>query len=191
MQGLIMNYDSMVQLQNRVKTTLIAGIKRDWEAALEAATEAGRQTVVGVNKLRACGEKLKELAGHDQINLIFFHTIEEYLPKTLRYREARMAVLVANKLRADVETVQEARIAQRELFAAMLDYHEPRRITEQASHESNPWSDFVSEAARFTSLFGHLEEEPMIAWSREKLKKFADVTKPVVDKYNEAVQLLK
>lgn len=186
-----MNFDSTAQLQNRVKSTLIAGIKRDWEEALEAATEAGRQTVVGVNKLRACGEKFKELAGHDQINLIFFKTVEEQLPKTLRYREARMAVLVANKLRSDVETVQEARIAQRELFAAMLDYHEPRRLNGQASHESNHWSDFVSEAARFTALFDHLDDSPMTAWSREKLKKFADVTKPVADKYNEAVELLR
>lgn len=186
-----MNVDTTTQLQNRVRSTLISGIKRDWSDAWEAATEAGRQTIIGVNKLRACGEKLKQLSGHEQINLIFFKTIEDQLPKSLRYREARMAVLVANKLDRDVKTIQEARVAQRELFATMMDYREPRRLSEQSAHETNPWSDFVSEAARFTALFDCLDDSPMTKWSREKLKKFADVTRPVVDKYNEAVQLLK
>jgi hypothetical protein len=175
------NEEKTQALERKVSKTLLAGIARDWTAAEAAAKSAGEQTIIGVNRLRACGDKLKQLCGHEQITCEFYERVREQLPKTMRYTSARAAVHLANRLDKDVETVQEAAMVQRDMFAALRDFKEPKRLEAQTAHESNPWSEFVNDVSSLTSLFSRLEVDNMEAWDSERLGKFIDTTQPVAD----------
>jgi hypothetical protein len=180
------------KLDTKAHKALLTGIGRDWKAVEEAATEAGKQTVVAVNRMRACGDKLKQLCGHDQITLEFYSTVKSQLPKSMQFTAARSAVHISNRLSADVNTVQEAMAVQRELFTALDEYREPKRLAQQTAHDVNPWSELVSKAMGFTAFFGQLmEDEPMEAWGQDKLSNFVSTTNPIVDANTAAKALLK
>ena len=179
-------------LDTKAHRELLKGIARDWAAASTAAKTAGQQTVIGINRMRACGEKIKLLCGHDQISLDFYTSVATLLPKEMRFEAAKRAVHISNKLADDVHTPQEALAAQRDLFTATMECAEPRRLTDQVAHESNPWSELISKANGFTVFFGQLEEdEPMEKWSDEKLRSFVTNTKPIATAYQAAEALLK
>ena len=175
------NEEKSIQLAGKAHKALFAGIARDWKAAEEAATAAGKQTIIGVNKLRACGEKLKQLCGHEQFALDFYQRVHDKLPKSMRYTAARAAVHLANRLTEDVKTVQEAAMVQRDLFAALGEYREPKRIEAQTGHISNHWNEFVSDVLSLTSLFTKLDVDNMEEWNSDQLRKFIDTTQPVAD----------
>ena len=183
------NEDKSRQLETKAHKALLVGIARDWKAAELAAKEAGKQTVVGINKLRSCGEKLKELCGHEQIGMDFYMRVQAQLPKTMRYASAKAAVHVANRLKEDVKTVQEAFVVQRDLFTAMMEYKEPKRLEAQTAHEYNPWNEFVSGAASFTRMFDELKTDAMQSWGRDQLDTFIRATEPIVKQHETAVKL--
>jgi hypothetical protein len=181
-----------MQLEHKADKALLAGIARDWSAVEAAAQSAGKQTIIGINKMRACGEKLKQLAGHEQINADFFQSVTLSLPASMSYTGARGAVHISNRIEKDVKTVQEAVAVQKELFAAVGDFKEPKRLVEQTAHESNHWDSFVSIGQSFSNLLTELEKSAtMEKWEREKLERFVATTKPISDKHNAAVELLK
>lgn len=184
------NADNTAKLEAKAQKALLEGIDRDWSAAEEAAKRIASRTIFAINKLRSCGMKLQQLCGHEQLSMDFFVRIKDRLPKTMHYTGARAAVHVANKLAQDVETIQEARAVQKDLFEGLLDCREPKRLVQQTSHERNFWNDFVASAASFAGLFDKLEDEPMENWGQEKLRKFVETTEPIAMKHHKAAELL-
>lgn len=178
------------KLESKAHKALLSGIARDWAAVEAAATEAGKQTVIGVNRLRACGEKFKQLCGHDQLTLDFFMRHRDSLPKSMSYTGAKCSVHVSNRIEQDVETPQEALFIQRDLFLAINAYTEPKRTAPQQLHDSNPWSEFISGVSSLTSLLDRLDDRPMSEWPREKLEQFVKTTQPVVEKHAAAVKMI-
>lgn len=186
------NEENTEALQRRANKKLLEGIARDWTAAESAATETGKHLIVAVNRLRACGEKLKMLAGHEQITAEWYESVRKDLPKTMRYTSARAAVHISNKVEADVKTVQDAMLIQKDLFGAMNAWREPKRVADQSSHENNPWDTLVNDAASLLSLFDGMEKaEPMDQWGKVKLQTVIETTRPFVEKHDAAEELLK
>jgi hypothetical protein len=172
------------------RTELLLLASKDWAAAKQAATEAGKLEIVAINKIRDCGLKLQEASDREHFSFTFFTRVQDQLP--MGFAEAKFAVNLARKLDKPVTTLDEARQARRVLFEALGAATAPKRIGEQSAHEEeNPWSIFINTAATFTSLFEKLDDEPMEKWKRDKLKKFVQTTKPIVEKHEAAVALLK
>jgi hypothetical protein len=184
------NEEKSAQLAGKARAALLVAAGRDWLAAEAAANEAGRATVTGINRLRACGEKLKQACGHEQMTLAYFVHFKDALPASMTYTGAKEAVHISNRISADVTTVQDAMLVQRDLFAALGDFKEPKRLEAQVAHDSNPWSEFVAGLTRLTALFPKLTVDAMQDWSRDKLSTFTRETQPIADANARAKQLL-
>ena len=87
-------------------------------------------------------------------------------------------------------TIQESMLVQKDLFAAVLEFHEPKRIAAQVAHESNPVTDFVSWGASFQTFFSKFDDAPMEKWGRDKLETFVRTTEPIVEQHQKARAML-
>ena len=184
------NEEKSAQLAGKARAALLVAAGRDWLAAEAAANEAGRATVTGINRLRACGEKLKQACGHEQLSLAYFMHFKDSLPDSMTYTGAKSAVHIANRISEDVKTVQDAMLVQRDLFAALGEFKEPKRLEAQTAHEANPWSEFISSLTGLTALFPKLAVDDMASWGRDKLSTFTRETQPIADANARAKQLL-
>lgn len=177
-------------MTSNARAALFEAAGEDWREAKAASAKAGELEIIAINRLRDCGMKLREAADHVRPSLEWFQRNRDHLPEDMTWGGFRFCVNVSHQLSEAITDLQEARQARRSLFQAFGDEQAPKRLHEQNGHESNPWSDFVSETARLLTFADRLEEEPMTKWSREKLNAFARTTKPVVDRYNQALKLL-
>jgi hypothetical protein len=186
----ITNAERTQQLNTAAQKALLKGIARDWKACEEVASDLGKLTIKGVNLLRVVGEQIKQVTGHEQVGFDFWQRHHAVLPASLTYAKAKCAVHVANRNPKPVTTVQEAMAAQRDLFAAMAEYTEPKRLAAQTGHDRNLWSDLVSGVASLDSIFHKLNPSPMAQWRRDELEKFVETTKPLVQRAKEAATIL-
>ena len=77
--------ESSKQLATKANAALFKGASADWTAAKEAAAEAGKLEIVAINRIRSCGMKLKEAAGHEKPSFEFYRSASAQLPKDMSF----------------------------------------------------------------------------------------------------------
>jgi len=160
-----------------------------FERARANASDAAVLEVEGMNNLRLAGLQYQEAAGHEQVTLAFYRRVIEDLPKGMTFHALKACVHVARNYPDKIKTLNEARAARQLMFVAFGEIETRRREIPQTAHDHNPWNDFVSTAASFTTLFQKLEEQPMEQWEPEKLDGFIRETLPIVEKHEAAKRL--
>ncbi len=187
----MLSYDENAQaLSTAARRELLKSAGEDFTAARAAANRAAECEIEAINKLRECGIKLREAALHENPSLAFFKNVQAELPAAMTFSAMKFCVHLAHTIDEPITTLEEARTARRRLFEALGDEPASRRLEQQNVHDRNPWSEFISGASKFTSLFSELEEEPMADWSRDKLRKFVATCKPIAEKFHRAESLL-
>jgi uncharacterized alpha/beta hydrolase family protein len=187
----ITNADKSAKLQTKARKALMVSAGRDWENSKLAVEAAAKLLVKGANLARQVGIKMIEAAGHEQISFEWFHNHAEDLPKGMTFPALKKCVHIAKHFEGEIKDMNQVRQVQQSLFEAFGQADAPKRIEDQTPHESNPWSEFISGAASFTRMFDDLDTDRMDDWGRDKLTKFVETTKPIVEKHNQAVDLLK
>lgn len=182
------NEDKTRKLTIKARSALLESAARDWEAAQEAANKAAGLEVTGHNKLRTCGLKLIEAAGHEQISFEWFRAAD--IPKSMSFAALKFCVHLARNYDKPFETLQETRSVQRTFFEIFGHCETPKRLDGESAHESNPWNEFVSATSSLTSLFKKLETHEMEKWSRDKLATFLRETEPIVAQHEHARLLI-
>lgn len=190
MKPKLTNGEASAKLARKSRDALFKGINADWIAAKKAADEGAKLELMAVNRLRSAGLKLQQASDHEQVNFTFYDNHRSQLPEGMTFKAVKFCIHLARAFAAPIKTLDEARKARQLMFEAFGQASAPKRIEDQASHESNPWSEFVAGAANFTGLFRKIEAEPMEQWGLAKLNKFVETTKPIVDKHQAAKELL-
>lgn len=178
-------------LTKSARAELLKTASQSWQAAEAAAKQAGQLEIEAINHLRLAGLSLLEAAGRDKaLSFEFFRYVQKDLPASMDFRGAKFCASIANHLDGPIKSLDEARSARRVLFEAFGQESAPRRLEQQTAHESNPWSEFVDRIAAGIAAFSKIEVEAMDVWDRERLSKFVSTTKPIAERYLEAVNLL-
>jgi len=184
------NADASQALALKARTALLKGVSEDWTAAKSKAVEAGKLELQSLNLLRSAGVKLQEAANRERLSFESFRLMQPSLPKDFTWPAAQFCFQLGSQFDKPIKTLDEATAARRILFEKLGEQSTPKRIAEQTAHDSNPWSELVDKAARFTAFFDQLaEEDPMDKWSPDKLRNFISTTKPIADKHAEAIRL--
>ena len=190
MKPTLTNDDRSQILATKAKRALLESAGRDWTNAKKAAETANGLELKAVNLLRTCGIKLQEAANHEQISFEFWHSSSDYLPKGMTFEAVKACIHVARNFDEPIKNRDEAKRALQMMWESFGVSSAPERLEAQHSHDRNPWSEFVSSASSFTSLFKALETDRMEDWGADKLSKFVTTTKPIVEAHKKAAVLL-
>lgn len=185
------NEESSIVLAKQAGIALLQSAGKDWENAQILVSDSANYLISACNLVRGVGLKLIEAAGHEQISFDFFRNNQHLLPKSLTFSAAKKCIHIARHFESTVSDMNEVRQVQASLFEAFGVTEPPHREVAQISHESNPWSDFVSGAANFNKLFDKIEVSKMQAWDEDRLKKFFSETKETAALHAKSGELLK
>src|SRR5690348_9753768 len=185
------NEDKTRKLASKARVKLLESAARDWNAAKYAASKACSCEILGHNKLRTCGLKLIEAAGHEQVSFEFFRAANGAIPKDMSFTAVKFCVHLARNYEQPFKTLQEVRATQRTFFEVFGHCESQKRLEAQSAHEANPWNEFVNASHSFTSLFDKLEVVDMDKWGKDKLATFIRETEPIVRHFERACDRIK
>ncbi len=189
--------DNAQKLNRKAKAKLVNGFIVDVKHAQDDFTNSVRFGVAGVNRMRSAGLKWEEASNKDQYDMFFFRSIEELAkPEERKYLTrniVKAAIHTANGLKEPAKTATDAALFMQPILRA-FQLSEPSHRGKEIAHERNAWAEFTSKATMIASMFPKLETKdgkpwPMAQWDVDYLDTFIRETKPLAEKYQEAVTL--